>query len=163
MKRFREMLLENSEIEESWTKEDLIQMIQEEDLDNDDVQEITELVIDIIDYGDFDADDFDADSYDWDNHQWDEWDDESVEDIDEKMTVKAKKDAAKRRKKPKFKKAKRLKDKCMKKHGAKVRKTKDAANPMVCGTDGKLKKGMGRADKRKLAKTRKRNKNKIIK
>lgn len=159
MRKFREMLLENSEIEESWSKEDLIQMIQEEDLDFEDIQEITELVMDIVDYGEFDSDDFDHDNYDWDNHQWDDEDDS----IDEKMTNKAKKEAAKKRKKPKFKKAKRLKAKCMKKYGDKVRKTKDSGNPKVCGNDGKLHAGMKRAEKRKLAKTRKKNKNKIIK
>lgn len=160
MKKFREMLLENSEIEESWSKEDLIQMIQEEDLDIEDIQEITELVIDIVDFGEFTRDDFDYDNYDWDNHEWDDDEDDSVY---ERMTNAAKKEAKKLRKKPKFKKAKRLKAKCMKKYGDKVRKTKNSANPKVCGNDGKLHNGKSRKERRELVKTRKKNKNKIIK
>jgi len=159
-KTFRSMIVEQED--ENWSKEDLIQMIMEEDLTFEDIMEITELVEDIVEFGEFD--DYSEDELD--SVDWDEWDDEDCNcdsSIDEKMTAAAKKTAAKKRRKPAFKKVKRLKAKCMKKYGDKIKKTKNSANPKVCGSDGKLKTGMGRAGKRKLAKTRKRNKNKIIK
>ena len=165
MKKFREMIKEMDStigIDEQWTKEDLIELIKESDLDFDDIMEITDLVIDIIEYGDYDdMSDEELDNYNWDaddyNYDWDEDD-----FIDEKMSNKAKKMAARRRRKPAFKKIQRLRAKCMKKHGDVVRRTKDSNNPKVCGSDGKIHIGMGRAERRKLAKTRKKNKHKII-
>ena len=160
MKSFREILRENNETE-SWTKEDLIALIQENDFDNEDIEEISDLVLDIIEYGEFDDDDFDADSFDWDNYDWDDFDD--GDELDEKMTAAAKKKSAKLRRKPAFKKAMRLKKKCMAKHGDIVRKSAKSGTPKVCGQDGKLHKGMSRKERRQLAKSRKKNKNKLIK
>ena len=165
MKKFREMIKEMDStigVDEQWTKEDLIEMIKESDLDFNDIMEITDLVTDIVEYGDYDdMSDEELDNYNWDaddyNYDWDEDD-----FIDEKMSNKAKKMAARRRRSPAFKKIQRLKAKCMKKHGDKVRKTKDSDNPKVCGSDGKIHTGMGRAERRQLIKTRKKNKNKII-
>ena len=142
-----------------WTKADLIEMIQEQDLDADDIAEITELVMEIVEYGDFDGEDFDHDNFDWDAYDWDEDDDA----IGERMTAKAKKEAKKKRRKPAFKRAMKKKMKCQKKHADRIKQSKNSGVSMVCNVKGKLVKGMGRAEKRKLAKTRKRNKNKIIK
>lgn len=154
MKSFREMIKESDIEIGEWTKEDLIILIQEEDFSPEDISEITELVLDIVEFGEFEnMSDEEAEAY--------EWEDEDV--IDEKMSNKAKRDAKKKRKKPAFKKAKKLKKKCTDKHAKVIAKTKDSGTPKVCGSDGKLKKGMGRSDKRKLMKTRKKNKNKIIK
>ena len=166
MKKFREMIKEMDStigIDEQWTKEDLIELIKESDLDFDDIMEITDLVIDIIEYGDYDdMSDEELDNYDWDADDYDyDWDDDD-DSIDEKMSNKAKRMAARRRRKPAFKKIQRLRAKCMKKHGDVVRRTKDSNNPKVCGSDGKIHIGMGRAERRKLAKTRKKNKHKII-
>ena len=157
MRTFREILSESEvEIDENWTKEDLINLIQEEDLDQDDIAEITELVMDIVEWGEFDnLSDEEIDSFDWDS--WDSW-----ENVEEKMSPMAKKEAAKKRRKPTFKKAQRLKKKCMAKHADKIKKTKDGNTPKVCDANGKIQTGMGRAERRKLAKTRKKNKNKII-
>jgi len=163
MRSFREILEDKAQEYENndkdWTKQDLIELIQEQDLDDDDIAEITELVMEIVEYGDFDGEDFDHDNFDWDAYDWDEDDDA----ISERMTAKAKKDAAKKRRKPAFKRAMKKKLKCQKKHADKIKKSKDSGVSMVCDVKGKLVKGMSRADKRKLAKTRKRNKNKIVK
>ena len=162
MKRFREMIKEmDSTIsnDEQWTKEDLIEMIRESDLNINDIIEITDLVADIIEYGAYDdLSDEELEDYDWELDDYD-WDDDS---IDEKMSNKAKRIAAKRRRKPAFKKMQRLKAKCMKKYSARIKATKDSNNPKVCGSDGKIHNGMGRAERRQLIKTRKKNKNKII-
>lgn len=161
MRKFREMIKEGFDQEESWTKEDLIKLIQEEELNHDDIMEITDLVEDILEYGAYDdLSDEELDNYDWDTDDYDyDWDDDSV---DEKMSNKAKKEAAKKRRKPAFKKIQRLKKKCMAKHGDKVRATKNSGNPKVCGSDGKLHTGKSRKERRQLAKARKKNKNKII-
>lgn len=159
MRTFREILSESEvEIDENWTKEDLIKLIQEEDLSQDDIEEITELVMDIVEWGEFnDLSDEELDFFDWDS-----WED-SQENVEERMTSAAKKEAAKQRRKPAFKKAQRLKKKCMAKYADKIEKTKDSNAPKVCGNDGKLHTGKTRKERRELAKTRKRNKNKIIK
>ena len=158
MKSFREMLEDKTQDyvndDREWTKQDLIELIQEQDLDDDDIVEITELVMEIVEYGDFDGDDFDWDNYDWD--------DDFDEELGERMSNKAKKDAAKKRRKPAFKRAMKKKLKCQKKFAEKIKKSKKSGVPMVCNVKGKLVKGMNRAERRKLAKTRKRNKNKII-
>jgi len=160
MKSFREHIkLQENEVEEVWTKQDLIDLINEEDLDFEDIQEITELITEIVEYGEFDdMEDADLESLDYDFDS--QWANENEEIVDEKMSPKAKKEAAKKRKKPAFKKAQRLKKKCMDKKGDTVRKSK---GKIVCGTDGKTHKGMSRGDKRKLMKSRKKNKSKIIK
>jgi hypothetical protein len=160
MRSFREILEDKSQDydkDKDWNKQDLIELIQEQDLDDDDIAEITELVMDIIEYGEFDDDDFDADNFDWDSYDWDE------EELDEKMTNAAKKDAAKKRKKPAFKRAMKKKRKCEAKYSEKIKKTKNSGVSMVCNVKGKLVKGMTRAERRQLAKTRKKNKNRIIK
>ncbi len=163
MKSFREMLEDKAQDyennDEDWTKQDLIELIQEQDLDDDDIAEITELVMEIIEYGEFDDDDFDPDNFDWDNY---DWDDDFDKDLGERMSNKAKKDDAKKRRKPAFKRAMKKKLKCQKKFAEKIKKTKKSGIPMVCNVKGKLVKGMNRAERRKLAKSRKRNKNKII-
>jgi len=163
MKSFREMLEDKAQDyennDEDWTKQDLIELIQEQDLDGDDIAEITELVMEIIEYGEFDDDDFDPDNFDWDNY---DWDDDFDKDLGERMSNKAKKDDAKKRRKPAFKRAMKKKLKCQKKFAEKIKKTKKSGIPMVCNVKGKLVKGMNRAERRKLAKSRKRNKNKII-
>jgi hypothetical protein len=162
MRSFREILEDKAQDYENedrdWTKQDLIELIQEQDLDDDDISEITELVLEIVEYGDFDGDDFDPDNFDWDNYDWDD----DIDDIDERMSNKAKKEAAKKRRKPAFKRAMKKKLKCQKKFADKIKKTKKSGVPMVCNVKGKLVKGMNRAERRKLAKTRKKNKNKII-
>jgi len=142
MKSFREMIegktrdYENED--KDWTKQDLIELIQEQDLDDDDIVEITELVMEIVEYDDFD------------------------EDLVERMSNKAKKDATKERRKPAFKRAMKKKLKCQRKFAEKIKKSKKSDTPMVCNVKGKLVKGMNRAERRKLAKSRKSNKNKII-
>ena len=162
MRSFREILEDKAQDYENedrdWTKQDLIELIQEQDLDDDDISEITELVLEIVEYGDFDGDDFDPDNFDWDNYDWDD----DIDDIDERMSNKAKKEAAKKRRKPAFKRAMKKKLKCQKKFADKIKKSKKSGVPMVCNVKGKLVKGMNRAERRKLAKTRKKNKNKII-
>jgi len=165
MRSFREILEDKAQDYENedrdWTKQDLIELIQEQDLDDDDISEITELVLEIVEYGDFDGDDFDPDNFDWDNYDWDD-DIDDIDDIDERMSNKAKKEAAKKRRKPAFKRAMKKKLKCQKKFADKIKKSKKSGVPMVCNVKGKLVKGMNRAERRKLAKTRKKNKNKII-
>jgi len=148
-KNYFRNLVESME-EENWTKQDLINLIIEEDLDEFDIRDITDFVIEIVEENEENEEDDDFD---------DDFDDEN---IDEKMSNKAKKDAAKMRRKPAFKKAKRLKAKCKKKFSKKIANTKDASIPYVCGNDGKLHKGMKRTDRKALKKTRKRNKHKII-
>jgi len=162
MKSFRELIEDAKEdyLDDNlnWTKQDLITLIQEQDLGDDDIQEITELVIDMVEYSEFeDLSDEEFEDIDWSIY---ESKSEEYDELDEKMSPKAKKEAAKKRKKPAFKKAMRLKKKCMAKMGDKVRKS---GGKLTCGTDGKLKKGMSKADRRKLMKSRKKNKNKIIK
>jgi len=96
---------------------------------------------------------------------YEEYEDSSndrLDDLDEKMSQKAKLKAKKNRKTFAFKKAKRLKAKCQKKYKDRINKSKDNNIPMVCGVDGKLHKGMKKLDRIKLRKTRKRNKSKII-
>jgi hypothetical protein len=161
MRTFREILEDKAqdyEDDKDWSKQDLIELIQEQDLDEDDIAEITELVMEIIEYGDFDGDDFDGNNFDWDNYDWDE-----DEELDEKMTNKAKREAAKKRRKPAFKKAMKKKKKCEAKYSEKIKKSKNSGVSMICNVKGKLVKGMTRTDRRKLAKTRKKNKGKIIK
>jgi len=161
MRSFREILEdkadEYNDEDKDWGKQDLIELIQEQDLDEDDIAEITELVMEIIEYGDFDADDFDADNFDWDGYDWDE------DELDERMTNAAKKIAAKKRRKPAFKRAMKKKKKCEAKYAERIKKSKKSGVSMICNVKGKLVKGMTRADRRKLAKTRKKNKNRIIK
>jgi len=161
MKSFRELTEDKAQDyennDEDWTKQDLIELIQEQDLDADDIAEITELVMEIVEYGDFDGDDFNADDFDWDGYDWDDTD-----DLDERMSNKAKKDAAKKRRKPAFKRAMKKKLKCQKKFAERIKKSKESGVSMVCNVKGKLVKGMTRADRRKLAKTRKKHKNRII-
>jgi hypothetical protein len=79
------------------------------------------------------------------------------------MSNTAKKKAAKQRKKPAYKRAMMKKLKCQKKHAEKIKKSKNSGVAMVCNVKGKLIKGMTRADRRQLAKTRRKNKNKVIK
>ena len=140
--------------EETWTKEDLIELL--DDLDEDDLAYITDMVLDITSYND---------DFDWDEMEdtdWAEFDEEeddsnlSEAELEEKMNNQAKMQARKKRRKPAFKKAMRLKKKCQKKYGKKIKQSKNAGVPYVCGTDGKLHKGMKRAQRRKLKKTRKR-------
>ena len=161
MKSFRELTEDKAQDyennDEDWTKQDLIELIQEQDLDADDIAEITELVMEIVEYGDFDGDDFNADDFDWDGYDWDDTD-----NLDERMSNKAKKDAAKKRRKPAFKRAMKKKLKCQKKFAERIKKSKESGVSMVCNVKGKLVKGMTRADRRKLAKTRKKHKNRII-
>ncbi len=107
-------------------------------LEFNDMLEITELVLDIIE------------------------EDEEYR-IEEKMSNQAKIKSRKLRKKPAFKKAKRLKQKCNKRFSDKIKKSKKQNIPYVCGVDGKLHKGMSRKSRKKIKKRRKRNKNKIIK
>jgi len=138
MKTFREQITEMEDgQEEFWAKEDLINLIRETVLDEDDLNEISELVLEIAEY---DMDDED--------------------DIFEKMSNDAKRKAKKDRKKPAFKKAMRLKKKCMSINGDRVRKSD---GKLTCSTSGKVVKGMSKADRRKLKKTRLKNKSKIIK
>jgi len=153
MKKFREMIIEGVSAEEIWTKEDLIELISE--LDEDDIAVVSNYVLEILSY-DYDYDWDEMEDTDWSQYDYDE-------NIEEKMSIDSKRAAAKRRRKPTFKKAQRLKKKCMSKYGDKVRKTANSGVPFVCSTDGKLHKGMKKADRRKLLKTRKKNKNKIIK
>jgi len=130
MKTFREITLE----ENSWSKEDLISLIKEEEFIYEDIIDITELVLDMIDSNE-------------------------LTNTNEKMSPKAKKEAAIKRKKPAYKKAVKLKQKCMDKNGDKV---KNSNGKLTCGSDGKLKKGMSKADRKSLMKSRLKNKNKIV-
>jgi hypothetical protein len=160
MKNFREIVEEIDAENEDWSREDLKELIDE--LDEEDISYVTSIIMDILAYEDgIDWDDL-TDT-DWSQYDFEEDDDLTEAELEERMTAAAKKKVALKRRKPAFKKAMRLKKKCMSKYGDKVRKSRGKANALVCGTDGKIKKGMGRADRRKLAKTRKRNKSKIIK
>jgi len=133
LKTFKEFAgVEINEAEESWTKADLIGLI--EDLEESDVLELSEIVMAFLEH-----------------------EDEEVvaegETLDEKkMKGAEKKKAAKLRKGPAFKKAKKMKAKCMEKMGDKVR---DSKGKLTCGSDGKVKKGMSKADKIAMAKARK--------
>lgn len=131
--------------EDIWAKEDLLELIS--DLDSEDLEYIKDII------GDISGED--------DGFDWDEMDEKY--NIVEKMSNQAKIKMRKKRKKPAHKKAMRLKKKCQKKHKVKIKKSKNAGVPYVCGTDGKIKKGMKRGQRRKLKKTRKRNRNKVIK
>ena len=161
IKKFRDIIIEDStdnidNIEEPWTKQDLIELIQEEYLSDSDIAEITDLVIDIIEYREYEAmSDYDDD--------YDDYNDYNDKNIDERMTTSAKKEAKRRRRKPAYKRAMKKRAKCQKKYADKIKKSKNTNTPFVCNVHGKLVKGLGRAERRKLAKTRKRNKNKIIK
>ncbi len=165
LRSFKEMVeefkVDISGEEENWTKEDLIELL--DDLDEDDLAYITDIVLDITSHDN---------GFDWEEMEdtdWDEFDDDEDDcdlteaELDEKMSNKAKMKARKKRKKPAFKKAMRLKKKCQKKHAKKIKQSKNAGVPYVCGTDGKIHKGMKKAQRRKLKKTRKRNRGKIVK
>lgn len=160
MKNFRDMVEEIETAEEDWSREDLKELIDE--LDEEDISYVTSMIMDIIAYDD-DIDWDDLTDTNWAEYDFDEDTDLGEAELAERMTAAAKKKKAIKRRKPAFKKAMRLKKKCMDKYGDKVRKSKGKSNALVCGTDGKIKRGMGRADRRKLAKVRKRNKSKIIK
>ena len=82
----------------------------------------------------------------------------------ERMSAKAKKEQKKYLKTPKAKKAKRLKARCELKHKDKINKTKGKSHHRYCSNDGKLSiSDKTKQDLVKMAKRRKRNKNKIIK
>lgn len=157
MKSFKEMVAEmEMGMEDEWTREDLKNLIDE--VDDEDISEVSDFILSIVAMDD---------DYDWDEMEdcdWEEYDYDDMEMTDmemtEKMSAQAKKKAKKLRKKPAFKKAKKLKAMCMSRHGDKVRKSD---GKLTCGSDGKLKKGMSKADRRKLKKTRKKNKKIIIK
>ena len=135
---------EDEYLEDIWSKEDLLELIEE--LDGEDLEYIKELITDVAETeGGF---------------NWDELDENYI--MVERMSNQAKIKAKKKRKKPAYKKAMRLKKKCQKKHAKKIKQSKNAGVPYVCGTDGKIHKGMKRNKRRKLKKTRKRNKNKVI-
>lgn len=162
MKNFRDLVEEviphNIDMDnEEWSRTDLKDLIDE--LDEDDIAYITDIVMDLLSY---------EDDYDWEDMEdtvWADYEDLDDEEtgVTEKMSAEAKRAAKKKRRKPAFKKAMRLKKKCMKKHAKKIKQSKNAGVPYVCGTDGKIHKGMKKADRRKLAKTRKRHKGRIIK
>ena len=138
---FKDYVLEN-DIEE-WAKEDLIALITENDFDIEDIYEISDLVLDILDY------DEESDEY---------IENEEIDELSEKMSVKALQKAKKLRKKPAYKKAQRLRKKCLQKHGDKVKNS-----IWTCNVKGKVVKGKSKKEKRLIAKTRRKNKGRIIK
>jgi len=137
VRSFRE-LIENEEI---WTKQDLIDLIKEEDLSEDDISEITELIYDIAEYN----------YYEFDN------------DLAEKMSNSDLQKSARRRKTSSFKKIQLLKSKCLKKHKKQIDNSRNSQNRYICNSLGKLVKSkMSKEKRRQMRLTRKKNKNKII-
>jgi len=154
LKSFKELMFKGTVHEdentgdEAWTRQDLMELLEE--LDQGELEEVTGLVLEILDY----------------DSETDSWmdimsitDDELDGEMTERMSAQAKKKTKKLRKKPAFKKAKRMKDRCMDHHGDQVKKSK---GKLTCGNDGKIKKGMSKAKKREMAKAKKRNVGRII-
>lgn len=124
----------------TWTRAELVALIGE--LEEEDVHDITNLIMDELE----------------EDEDYCECDDD---ELDEKMTAQAKKKSKIKRKKPAFKIAIRKRKKCRERNAAKLKASKGKNVPYVCGTDGKLHKGMALKGRKLLKKSRKRNKNKI--
>ena len=186
--KFRDFIEESdNSVEDIWDREDLNSLIKEYifDLSSEDIKDFYTEILYILDpdnYEDYDLDledeslidnifksvesISDDDIYyltDYFIEILEEEGIDSEEELEEKMSNQAKMKARKLRKKPAYKKAARLKKKCKQRFSDKLKKTENANIPYVCGSDGKLHKGMKRKDRIKLKKKRKRNKNKIIK
>lgn len=76
---------------------------------------------------------------------------EVIDLAEKKMTSGEKKDAAKYAKTPAAKKAKKLKLKCIDKHGDQVKKSN---GKLTCDSHGKVVKGMDKATKKAMVKAR---------
>jgi len=134
--KFTEMLVSEDTIQESekWAKQDLINLIEEQEIDDEEIIEITEAVLEYV---------------------------ESINEIalDEKMSSQAKIKANKYRMKPSFKKADRLKKQCMEKNKDRIA---SSDGKLTCNTKGKVVKGMPKAKKKALLKARKKNASRIV-
>jgi hypothetical protein len=186
--KFRDFIEESdSTVEDIWAREDLNSLIREYifDLSSEDIKDFYIEILYILDPDNYEDYDLDLENqslidnifksvesisdnviYYLTDYFIEIIDNEGISDEDnvsEKMTNQAKMKARKLRKKPAYKKAVRLKKKCKQRFHDKIKKTENANIPYVCGSDGKLHKGMKRKDRIKLKKKRKRNKNKIIK
>ena len=113
------------------TSEDILEVLQH--LDEETLVNIAENIADCVVESEFDLE-FDLD--------------------EKKMSAEAKKKAKKAAKSPAAKKAKKLKAKCMAKNGDKIKKSN---GKLSCGSDGRLGKGMSKADKLKMTKARNKN------
>jgi len=126
MRTFKEMANATEGINEEWTKSDLVALV--EGIHESEIGEVTNMIVEFIDS-------------------------ELETDLSEKkMSKEDKKDAKLYAKTSAFKKAKKLKAKCMEKNGDKVR---NSNGKLTCGSDGKITKGMSKADKIAMAKARK--------